>query len=284
MNRRSFRFAGLSVCFIASGTGCSLLSTCTPEFISTKCEHRPHCSHWMWTVSRLAGMKDDRLKQNEPKQGESKQTKRRSYHHGDLKQALLEAGVEMAREGGGPDAVALREATRRAGVAPNAAYRHYTNRHDLVQAVRSAALAGLARSIEQELAKVDETAGPMKFGRDSVRAVGTGYIQFAVSEPGLFRAAFTVPDALQGEAVPEKAGESGMNPFQLLGLALDRCMDAGLLSPEQRQGAEFIAWSAVHGLSMLVIDGPLRELPPEAIHKLGQRVIDMVEAGIAHQP
>lgn len=214
------------------------------------------------------------------KSGKSKLEQRRSYHHGNLKQALLEAGVAMAREGGGPDAVALREATRRAGVAPNAAYRHYASRHDLVQAVRSAALAALARSIETELDGLDNTSDAEQFGHDSLRAVGTGYIKFAVAEPGLFRAAFTVPDDLDGEAVPEKAGKSGMNAFQLLGLALDRCRDAGLLTPVQRQGAEFIAWSAVHGISMLVIDGPLRELPSEAINRLGQRVLDMVEAGL----
>lgn len=227
-------------------------------------------------------MKDDKSKQTGAKQG-----KRRNYHHGDLKQALLEAGVEMARAGGGPDAVALREATRRTGVAPNAAYRHYANRHDLVQAVRFAALAKLARVMERELTivdqTVDETTDPVQFGHNSLRAVGTGYIRFAMDEPGLFRTAFTVPDDLHGEAVPEKAGDSGMNPFQLLGLALDRCMDAGVLSKEQRQGAEFLAWSAVHGISMLVIDGPLRELSSEAIYKLGQRVIDMVEKGLTHK-
>ncbi len=229
-------------------------------------------------------MKGDKLKQSPSKQAGTKKEKRRSYHHGDLKQALLEAGVAMVREGGGPDAVALREATRRAGVAPNAAYRHYAGRHDLVQAVRSAALAKLARVMEKELAivdqAVDETTDPVKFAQDTLRAVGTGYIRFAIEEPGLFRTAFTVPDDLHGEAIPEKAGDSGMNPFQLLGLALDRCMDAGVLSKEQRQGAEFLAWSAVHGLSMLVIDGPLRELPPEAIQSLSQRLLNMVKTGL----
>jgi len=210
----------------------------------------------------------------------TKPSKRSGYHHGDLKQALLEAGVALAREGGGPDAVALRETTRRAGVAPNAAYRHYASRHELLQAVRSAALAGLARSIEKELAKVANEADPVQFARDSVRAVGTGYMNFAIAEPGLFRTAFTVPDELHGEAVPEKAGGSGMNPFQLLGLALDRCLDAGLLTQEQRKGAEFLAWSAVHGLSMLVIDGPLRELKPEVVQMIGQRLLIMVEKGL----
>jgi hypothetical protein len=52
---------------------------------------------------------------------------RTTFRHGDLRRALLMAGIELAREGG-QDAIVLREATRRAGVVPNAAYRHYANR------------------------------------------------------------------------------------------------------------------------------------------------------------
>ena len=66
---------------------------------------------------------------------------RKTYHHGDLRQALVQAGLELARAGG-PEAVVLREATRRAGVAPNAAYRHFANREALFGAVRAAAKAG----------------------------------------------------------------------------------------------------------------------------------------------
>jgi len=65
---------------------------------------------------------------------------RSTYRHGDLRRALLEAGIQLARAGG-PDAVVLREATRRAGVVPNAAYRHFASRWELLQAVRSAALS-----------------------------------------------------------------------------------------------------------------------------------------------
>src|SRR6202047_3998541 len=70
-------------------------------------------------------------------------SERSTYRHGDLQRALLEAGIQLAR-GGGPDAVVLREATRRAGVVPNAAYRHFASRQELLQAVRSAALSALA--------------------------------------------------------------------------------------------------------------------------------------------
>src|SRR3989442_3808964 len=74
---------------------------------------------------------------------------RSTYRHGDLRRALLEAGIELARHGG-PDAVVLREATRRAGVVPNAAYRHFASRRELLQAVRSAAPAALAAAMGSE--------------------------------------------------------------------------------------------------------------------------------------
>ena len=63
---------------------------------------------------------------------------RTTYHHGVLRAALVEAGLALAREGG-PQAVVLREATRRAGVAPNAAYRHFSGHPALFEAVRAAA-------------------------------------------------------------------------------------------------------------------------------------------------
>ncbi|MGC1175573.1 helix-turn-helix domain-containing protein, partial [Polaromonas sp.] len=76
---------------------------------------------------------------------------RSTYRHGDLRRVLLEEGIELARTGG-PDAVVLREATRRAGVAPNAAYRHFASREALLQAVRAAALSAVAAAMEAELA------------------------------------------------------------------------------------------------------------------------------------
>src|ERR1700744_4335202 len=112
---------------------------------------------------------------------------RRAYHHGDLRRALLDAGIAWAREGG-PDAVVLREATRRAGVVPNAAYRHFASRDALLQAVRAAALATLAVAMEKELARI----GRADIARAGLRAIGTAYLRFAQKEPGLFRTAFSV--------------------------------------------------------------------------------------------
>jgi len=207
----------------------------------------------------------------------AKPIKRTTYRHGDLRRALLEAGIALA-QAGGPDAIVLREATRRAGVVPNAAYRHFASRLELLQAVRMAALARLARAIEAKLDAVS-ARDPVELARQSLRAVGLGYLHFALTETGLFRTVFTESHEW-GSPDPAKAGESGLNPFQLLGVALDRMVAAGVLPAERRPGAEFLAWSAVHGLAMLILDGPLRNLPQAQRDLLQQRVVAMVEHGL----
>jgi AcrR family transcriptional regulator len=204
---------------------------------------------------------------------------RRTYRHGDLRRALLDAGIELARAGG-PDAVVLREATRRAGVAPNAAYRHFDSRMALLQAVRAAALSAVARAIEAELHAVDMALAPADFARASVRAVGTAYLRFAQDETGLFRTAFVTSVDVAGLPAQSRAGASGLNPFELLGAALDKLVESGVMLAERRPGTEYLAWSAVHGLAMLVIDGPLREAVGPQMQQIGQRLLDMVEKGL----
>lgn len=204
---------------------------------------------------------------------------RAGYHHGDLRRTLLAVGVELARAGG-PDAVVLREATRRAGVVPNAAYRHFADRQALLAAVCSAGQAELAMAIERELAAVPAGPDPAAVARERLRAAGTGYVRFARTEPGLFRTAFSASPDLSNSASPERAGASGLTPFQLLGSLLDELVAAGVLPAERRPGAEFLAWSAVHGLSMLLIDGPLRAFDDARADRVAQRVLDMVEQGL----
>ncbi|AHY48137.1 WHG domain (plasmid) [Rubrobacter radiotolerans] len=206
-------------------------------------------------------------------------SKRDTYRHGDLHGALVRAGLEMAQEGG-PEAVVLREATRRVGVAPSAAYRHFADRRALLDAVCSAAQAALAVAIEEELSGVPDDGDSADEARARLRAVGTGYMRFAQEEPGLFRTAFSASENLQSAAVPERAGAGGLTPFQLLGAALDGLAEAGVIPEGRRPGAEFLAWSAVHGLSMLLIDGPLREFDEATKDAVGQRLIDMVERGL----
>ncbi len=192
----------------------------------------------------------------------------------------MQAGIELAR-GGGPQAIVLREATRWAGVAPNAAYRHFSSHRDLLQAVRAAALSSLANAIEAEIARAQRRkSSPAESARAILRAVGTGYLKFAIAETGLFRTAFLIPDPVEDDVDASKTGKSGLNPFQLLGSALDLLVETGVLPRERRVGAEYVAWSAVHGLAFLIIEGPLNGASEREIRSVSDRVLQMVEKGL----
>jgi len=203
---------------------------------------------------------------------------RSTYRHGNLRHALLTAGIALAHEGG-PHAVVLREATRRAGVVPNAAYRHFASREALLAAVRAAALSRLAVAMEKQLASLGPAKDTLKFARASLRAVGVGYLHFARTQTGLFRTAFAIRVDAPSLARASK-GSTGLDPFELLGAALDRLVRAGGLPATRRPGAEYLAWSAVHGMAMLTIDGPLQQLSAQQLDRLGQQLLDMVENGL----
>jgi AcrR family transcriptional regulator len=203
---------------------------------------------------------------------------RGTYRHGDLRRALLDAGVALARAGG-PAAVVLREATRRAGVVPNAAYRHFPSHQALLQAVRAVALGRLAAAAEAELAAVPPDSDRLAHARAGLRAIGTAYMRFALAEPGLFRTGFAPGSTTLGPEL-RGAGPGGLDPFEILAATLDALVAAGGLPPERRPGAEYLAWSAVHGLAMLIIDGPLHAWPKAQAEAIGQKVLDMVEKGL----
>lgn len=207
--------------------------------------------------------------------------KRNTYRHGDLRRALVDAGTELARAGG-PAAVVLREVTRRSGVTPNAAYRHFADKQALLHAVSMEAQAQLAGSMEAELAQIhtDDDAASVETAKAQLRAVGAGYLRFAQMEPGLFRTAFAGHVDLRDAATPDSAGAGGKTPFQLLTSALDGLVAAGILPEDRRLGAEFLAWSSVHGLAMLVIDGPLRGLDEGQRKFAADRLLKMVEKGL----
>jgi AcrR family transcriptional regulator len=204
--------------------------------------------------------------------------RRKTFRHGDLRNALLASGLEMARIGG-PDAVILREATRQAEVSPNAAYRHFASQAALLDAVRSACISELAAAIEKELGAIGPSRDPQLFARKSLRAVGMAYLRFAMSEPGKFRTAFSVPPHVR-EQNPAHTASMGLNPFQLLSLALDRMLESGLLKKKNRKDAEFLAWSTVHGLALLALEGPLNKMPQQMLLALGERLVAMVQQGL----
>jgi AcrR family transcriptional regulator len=194
---------------------------------------------------------------------------------GQVRRGLIAAGMAMARAGG-PDSVVLREAARQVGVAPNAAYRHFNDRDALLNAVCVEAMQQLAHRMEIEAARVSHRYGTKQGAVARLTAIGVSYLDFAITEPGLFETAFAVPrhlDHMGGDAALEAGGRT---PFQILAAVLDELVTAGVLPQERRAGAEYTVWSAVHGMAMLINQGPLRQLPPSDT----TRLIDLLFAFI----
>ena len=205
--------------------------------------------------------------------------KKRTYHHGDLRNALVEAAFELAREGG-PDAVVLREASRRVGVSHNAAYRHFADRRDLLREASARSMSELARLIERRVASAARGRSGADAERERLRASGRAYVDFALAEPGLFRTAFASGRARDALAPGEGTGETGLTPFELLNERLDAFEAAGGFPPKRRERAEYAAWASVHGLATLLTDGPLSGTPPAERKRLIERVLDNVERGL----
>lgn len=188
------------------------------------------------------------------------------YHHGDLRNALVRAAAELA-ETGGPDAVTVRAAARHVGVTPTAAYRHFTNHEELLNAAQQQAQTTLFGAMAETMASL----APQADAITRLGAVGRGYITFALREPGLFRTAFC------GDQMPSPA-------FDLLAGLLDELVDVGFLDPADRPDAEYAAWSTVHGMASLIIDGVLDDLDDAARDNAIHRALAVVERGLATGP
>jgi AcrR family transcriptional regulator len=204
-----------------------------------------------------------------------------TYHHGNLRPALIEAAAELARTDG-PDGVVLREVARRTGVSHNAAYRHFADRDALLSEVAAIAMERLGEAMQSRLDEVD-VADPKLRTAEQLQAVGRAYVDFALAEPGLFEVAFAGGTA----GMPEQASEAtddeagAANPYALLNEVLDACVAAGSVAPDRRPGADVVCWAAVHGFAVLHLDGPLRDLPAEERTATLEVMLDHISRGLA---
>lgn len=170
----------------------------------------------------------------------------RSYHHGALRSALVAAGIEALDEGGAL-ALSLREMARRVGVSPNAAYRHFASKDELLSAIAARGFAELADAF----AAVE---GSAPNAREGMIRLGHGYVAFARARPNLFRLMFggAYPlDVLRGGGF-----RIGGDAFDALLASVARARDARTDDPAVLPHAVRV-WSIVHGYAMLLIDGRL---------------------------
>ncbi|WP_404362187.1 TetR/AcrR family transcriptional regulator [Corallococcus coralloides] len=176
------------------------------------------------------------------------------YHHGDLRQALVDAAVALiAEEGFG--ALSLREVARRAGVTHAAPYRHFADKEALLEAVAHEGFRAMAREMRERMAP---HTGPL----ERLYAAGEAYVLFAVRHPPHFRVMFGPHFTRPMSPPPEPEGEQGA--FTLLVSSIEAGQAAGLLRPGESRPLTLTAWSLVHGLASLFVDRQLGESPQGA--------------------
>jgi len=172
------------------------------------------------------------------------------YHHGNLRRALLDAAMELVRERG-IDGFTLREVARRAGVSHAAPYHHFDDRAALVSALCEESFGLFATTFRQAVARTEGTH------LDRIRAIGRAYVRFAFDDPARFTLMWRPELRTVGDDSP--VDEAGLTSYQVL---IDE-VAAGQRAGEVVEGdlglLSLSAWSAVHGLATLVVDGPLRD-------------------------
>jgi AcrR family transcriptional regulator len=178
-----------------------------------------------------------------------------SYHHGNLRRALLDAALALFAERGTLD-FTLRELARAAGVTHNAPYRHFADKTALLAALAKEGFVMLAEESDRACAPLAKLRGP-RDPRAWIEALGTAYVRFAVAHPTHFRLMFTHPltDAKRADPELELAARAS---FALL---RDAVADA---SGELRAGlaerdVTLAAWALVHGLATLLVNGQIPE-------------------------
>ncbi|HXA46209.1 MAG TPA: TetR/AcrR family transcriptional regulator [Burkholderiaceae bacterium] len=174
----------------------------------------------------------------------------RSYHHGDLRRALIVAARALVTEN--QDwTFSLRQVARRAGVSHNAPYNHFPEKQELLAAIAADAFDTLRERLLSVIA-------PIENPRDALVACAHTYVQNGIENPALYRLMFG-PVLPTAKVRPAVARDSGYRTRAVLEEIVLRGARSGTLaaSPESKEeiaSAVLSLWSAVHGLTMFVID------------------------------
>ncbi|MDZ4780479.1 MAG: TetR/AcrR family transcriptional regulator, partial [Planctomycetia bacterium] len=177
----------------------------------------------------------------------------RDYHHGDLRRALVAAGLEIL-ERDGVEGLSLRAVARQAQVSHNAPYHHFADKAELLAAVAAAGFEALSESIARQVA-----AAPADSFLDGLRGVGRGYLLFAAARPAVFRLMFR-PELTRPAEHP-LLKEAQARAFGLLVSQVAGCQQSGELPGADPLPPAAMCWSMVHGLAVLRVEQVLDETP-----------------------
>jgi AcrR family transcriptional regulator len=194
------------------------------------------------------------------------------YHHGDLRQALIDEALRTI-DRYGPEALTLRGVAEALGVSRTAMYRHFSDKQALIAAV---AREGF-RALRLALSSAWEQSG---HGRAGFTAMGEAYLQFAVTRASYYRVIFGRFDE-SPDKDPQLLEEAAAAFHVLVDALVEQQRDGIVRADDPVAQARFV-WSVTHGLAMLTIDGQLREVTDQTTFI--RYAIERLQTGIAVHP
>ncbi|WP_220208906.1 TetR/AcrR family transcriptional regulator [Reticulibacter mediterranei] len=204
----------------------------------------------------------------------NREEQQRSYHHGDLRNALIRAGLELLSEGGAA-ALELRKVARKAGVSHAAPYRHFADKQALIAAINEEGYYRLAESIKS--ARAEEPDDDI-FAQ--LLAIALAYIHFAIDNPWLMREMFSGL-TVEREAYPGLY-EASKLVFRQYAEVIMRGQQQGNIIQGEVGGLAGVLWSLLHGVAMLIIENQMHPYvdEPEKIEQMVLMSIQSLYRGI----
>jgi len=189
------------------------------------------------------------------------------YHHGDLKQALIESGLKILREDG-INALTLRSTARAAGVSHSAPYAHFSDKQALLAAISTQGFLDLQNQLSLTTKNFQDTP------RDLLVETGWAYIQFALTEPAGFKLMFS--GILEDEHSHPEFMAAVRQTYQMLVDVVADCQRNQVLPPGPSDEIAVAVWSLVHGFIALHLE---RQFPGQVLekHKLKELFANSIE-------
>jgi AcrR family transcriptional regulator len=198
------------------------------------------------------------------------------YHHGDLRNALVQAGLELLAEGGAQE-LDLRKVARRAGVSHAAPYRHFADKQALIAAINEQGFHLLADQIRSTLREVSDEPVEQLLG------VALAYVRFAQENPWLIREMFS------GITIKRETFQSlhmaSKSVYRLYAEVIRNGQERGKLVDGDPTALAAVLWSVLHGLAMLIIENQMSPYAdgPEGAERVTHYTIEVIYRGFARK-
>jgi AcrR family transcriptional regulator len=198
-----------------------------------------------------------------------------TYQHGNLREALVQAGLKLLSEGG-VEGLSLRAAAQLAGVSHAAPYRHFKDKDALVAAIAEQGFRLLTASMRAELALLDASQAADLHQR--LAAVGKGYVQFALQHPAYLRVIFG--GVLAKDRTTPELKLAGNEAYETLRGLVAEGVARGQLVGGDADTLSLACWSMVHGLSHLLISDAIVLPPGMAAPAVTEMLLRILNLGV----